>query len=159
MTWVTRPIWLAAVAMNCSPYDPNFSTSVGSTGDIDLACFAWAPRGGLHRLGTRDDFDQFLGDHRLAGAVIDQRLLADHLTGVARGVVHRGHLRAVERGVVLEQRAEDLHGDVARQEAGEDLVLLRLVLIERSRAGIGGRRLDDKRNDLLRSRDLRDDGP
>src|SRR6202012_4275624 len=51
---------------------------------------------------------------------------------------------------------EDLHGDVARQQAGEDLVLLRLVFVKRHRTGIGGRRLDYERNDLLRGRDLRD---
>src|SRR6188474_2701901 len=35
----------------------------------------------LERLGAGDDFDQFLGDHRLAGAVVGERLLADHLAG------------------------------------------------------------------------------
>src|SRR5262245_59437795 len=114
-------------------------------------------RAGSHRLGAGNDLDQLLGDHRLAGAVVGQRLLADHFSGVAGRVVHRGHLRAVERGGVLEQRAEDLHRDVARQELGEDLVLLGLVLVDR--AGIvAGLVREHRRNDLLRGRDLRDDG-
>src|SRR5215475_6109621 len=81
----------------------------------------------LDGFGARDDFDQFLGDLRLTRAVVDQRLLADHFAGVARRVVHRAHLSTVERGVVLEQRAEDLDREIARQKTGEDLVLLRLV--------------------------------
>src|SRR3954451_1290352 len=60
------------------------------------------------RLGAGDDLDQLLGDHRLARAVVGERLLADHFAGVARRVVHRAHLRAVERGVVFQERAEDL---------------------------------------------------
>src|SRR6266536_3360702 len=90
-----------------------------------------------HRLecfSARDDLDQFLGDHRLARAIVDQRLLADHVAGIARRVVHRAHLGAVERRVVLEQRAEDLHREIGRQQLGENLVFLRLVLVERRRA-------------------------
>ena len=55
---------------------------------------------------------------RLAGAVIFQRQPIDHVAGIAGGVVHRRHLRAVERRTVLEQRLEDLHSDVERQELG-----------------------------------------
>ena len=106
--------------------------------------------------GARDDFDQFLGDLRLTRAVVDQRLLADHFTGVARRVVHRAHLRAVERGVVLEQRAENLDRKVARQKTGEDLVLFRLVFV--GRRAHGSALLDNQRNDLLGGRDLRDHG-
>src|SRR3990170_1497327 len=83
----------------------------------------------LQRLGPGDDLDQLLGDHRLPGAVVHQGLPADHLARVARGVVHGAHLRAVEGGGILDQRAEDLHRHVARQKLGEDILLLRLVLV------------------------------
>src|SRR5690348_3039507 len=81
MTWVTRPIWLAAVAINLSPSIKTFK-SVDSTL--------------LEGFGAGDDLDQLLGDHRLTRAVVDQRLLADHFAGVTGGVIHRAHLRAVE---------------------------------------------------------------
>ena len=70
---------------------------------------------------------EFGGDRRLALAVVLDRQAVDHVAGVARRIVHRGHLRAVEAGLVLEQRAIDLHRDVARQEVGEDLLLVRLI--------------------------------
>src|SRR5262245_8960048 len=108
-----------------------------------------------HRLGAGDDLDQLLGDHRLAGAVVGQRLFADHLAGIAGGVVHRAHLRAVERGGVLEQRAEDLHRDVARQQLGQDFLLLRLVLVA---GAIAGLTLEDRGSDLGLGRKLRDHG-
>ena len=87
---------------------------------------------GLDGLGARDDFDQFLGDLRLALAVIGQRQVVDHVAGVARRIVHGAHLRAVERRGVLEQRLEDLDRDVARQQLGEDLLLVRLVFVDRA---------------------------
>src|ERR1700740_1561695 len=62
MTWVTRPTWLADVAIQLSP-------SIRIVSRVQSA---------LDRLGAGDDLDQLLGDHRLAGAVIDQGLLADH---------------------------------------------------------------------------------
>src|SRR5947209_3835887 len=70
------------------------------------------------RFRTRDDFDQFLGDHLLARPIVEHRLLADHLAGIARRIVHGAHLRAVERRHVFEKRAEYLHRDVARQQRG-----------------------------------------
>src|SRR5438552_7726929 len=103
----------------------------------------------LKRLGAGDDLDQLLGDHRLARAVVGQRLLADHFAGVARRVVHRAHLRAVERGVVLEQRAEDLHGKILRQQLGQDVLFLRLVFVRRARTVPGFVR-EHCRDDLLR---------
>src|SRR5499427_9835876 len=109
MTWVTRPIWLAAVAIYCL-----LRSEFRSRSD----CFC-----------AGDDFDEFLGDLSLTRAVVDQRLLADHIAGVAGGVVHRRHLRAVERGVVFQQRPEHLHGEIARQQMREDLVLFGLVFV------------------------------
>src|SRR6202035_268647 len=125
MTCVMRPVWLAGVAMKLSP-----SNSVSASVSMMVA----AP---LDRLGAGDDFNQLLGDHGLTGSVVDQGLLADHVAGVAGGVVHRAHLRAVERGVVFQQRAEDLHREIARQQAGQDLVFFRLVFVSRRRAGVG----------------------
>src|SRR3954447_10600444 len=81
----------------------------------------------LKRLGAGDDLDQLLGDHRLARAVIGERLLADHLAGVSRRVVHRAHARALLGRGVLQECAEDLYREIARQQLGQDLVLLRLV--------------------------------
>src|SRR4051812_8315044 len=71
---------------------------------------------GLQGLRTGDDLDQLLGDHGLTRAVVFDGLLADHVAGVARGVVHRRHLRAVEGGVVLQERAEDLRRHIAWQQ-------------------------------------------
>src|SRR5687767_5755589 len=59
----------------------------------------------LERFRARDDFDELGGDDRLALAVVLYRQPVDHVAGVARGVVHRGHLRSVEAGLVLEQSA------------------------------------------------------
>ena len=42
----------------------------------------------LQRFCTGDDLDQLLGDLGLAGPVILQRQIVDHLASVARGVVH-----------------------------------------------------------------------
>src|SRR5579883_1784629 len=82
----------------------------------------------LERLRAGNDLDQLFGDHRLAGAVITKRLLADHFSGIAGGVVHRAHLGAVEGGVVLEKSTKDLHRNIPRQQLGENLLLIRLVL-------------------------------
>src|SRR5665213_539603 len=49
----------------------------------------------LQRFGAGDDFDQFLGDHRLTRAVIGECLLADHFAGVAGGIIHGAHARAL----------------------------------------------------------------
>jgi len=68
---------------------------------ISLFLTQWEPES-LQRLGAGDDLDQLLGDLRLAGAVVRKRLLANHLAGIAGGVVHRAHLRAIERGGVLQ---------------------------------------------------------
>jgi hypothetical protein len=75
--------------------------------------------------------------------------LVDHVAGVARRIVHRGHARALFRGRVLEQRGEDLHGDVARQQIGEDRVLLRLVLVAAAAAASSPLRLVELRRDDL----------
>ena len=45
----------------------------------------------LHRFGAGDNFDQFLGDGRLAGPVIDQGQAFDQVARIASRVVHGGH--------------------------------------------------------------------
>src|SRR6267142_5149633 len=86
ITWVMRPIWLVALAIA----GPCCLFTYG-------ACGAKS-----QRLGTGDDLDQFLRDHRLAGTVVGQSLLANHFTRVAGGVIHRAHLRAIERGGIFQ---------------------------------------------------------
>src|SRR3954465_6636109 len=95
MTWVTRPTWVAAVAMK-------LSFEILYLNDRRLVRAS-------DRLGAGDDLDQLLGDLGLTGSVVDLGLLADHFAGVAGGVVHGAHLRAIERGVVFQQRTEKLH--------------------------------------------------
>ena len=66
--------------------------------------------------------------------VLDGQLL-DQVAGVARGIVHRGHLAALLRRRILAHRAEQLDRDVARQQVGEDLFLVGLV-VDRGRAPV-----------------------
>src|SRR5262245_56909744 len=138
MTWVMRPTTLVGVAMN-SPRS-SLTTSVAASGS--------------QRLGAGNDLDQFLGDHSLAGAVVAQRLGACHVAGVARGAVHRGHARALLGRGIFQERAEHLHGDVARQQLGQDVELVRRVFIGRLRTILLFVR-KGRRNDLLRRRNLR----
>src|SRR5690348_15184525 len=90
ITWVTRPVLFIPAC----------------------AIFVLLLISALKRLGAGDDLDQFLRDHRLTGAVILDGLLADHVAGVARRIIHRRHLRAIEGGIVLQQRAENLGADI-----------------------------------------------
>src|SRR6516225_813060 len=103
-----------------------------------------------------DDGADDLGD--VSGGVVGQRLLADHLSRVARGVVHRGHLRTIEGSRILQQRAENLYGDVTWQELDEDFVLIGLVFVDYA-VIVAAIALEHGRNDLLRRRNLRNDGP
>src|SRR5687768_8120586 len=145
MTWVMCPVWFAgAAAIKLSPSNSVLRKSVRVSRE-------W-----LECLGAGDDFDQLLGDLGLTGSVVDKSLLADHVAGIAGGVVHRAHLRAVERSVVFQERAKNLYREIARQQTAENLVLFRLIFVGRRRTGIGGGRFHDKRNDLLCGRDLRD---
>src|SRR5262245_41940997 len=61
ITWVTRP--------TCDPFP------------FVIVILVLARR--LHRLGARNDLDQFLGDLRLALTVVAQRQPVDHVAGVA----------------------------------------------------------------------------
>src|SRR5690606_24750979 len=122
----------------------------------------WSARGGrtasLERLGARNDLDQFLGNVRLALTVVGDCQPVDHLARIAGRIVHRRHLGAHLAGAVLEQRLEDLHRDVARNEIGKDLARLRLIFVHRATvAGCLIARGSRGRNDLLRGRNLGDD--
>ena len=83
----------------------------------------------LERLGARNNLDQFVGDRGLARTVELDRQLLDHLARIAGRVVHGGHARALFRGGILQQPAEHLGRQVARQQIGEDFLLVRLVFV------------------------------
>src|ERR1700723_356720 len=77
MIWTMRP-----VATPCGRATGRSRVSV------DMAFKSLVLKG----FGAGDDFNQLLGDLRLAGAVLDQGEGGDHVAGVAGGGVHRGHL-------------------------------------------------------------------
>src|SRR3954452_8962626 len=52
--------------------------------------------------GAGDNLDQFSGDVGLAGAVVVDCQSVDHLAGIARCIVHRGHSRALLAGRVFQ---------------------------------------------------------
>src|SRR5262249_26936435 len=55
---------------------------------------------------------------------------------------------------ILQQRTENLYGDVARQELNEDFVLIGFVFVDDA-VIVACVALEHGRNDLLRRRDLR----
>ena len=82
MTCATRPVVFSAMFAPVSPA-------------VRPGEFVRRPQA-LHseRLGARNDLDEFLGDHRLARPVVEDRLLLDHLAGVSGRRVHGAHLGA-----------------------------------------------------------------
>src|SRR3954447_8366212 len=106
----------------------------------------------LKRLCARDNFDQFLGDHRLTRPVVLQRQLADHVACVARRRIHGAHLRAEFAGDIFQQRAKNLNADIARQERRENFAFVRLVFVLLLNAP--SNRFDGCRDQLLRGRHL-----
>src|SRR5207342_1700676 len=58
----------------------------------------------VERRGARNDFDELLGDPRLSRAVVGQGQGVDHVAGILRGRIHRGHPRAVFRSRRLEEQ-------------------------------------------------------
>src|SRR5690242_1252015 len=95
---------------------PTLRFSVSTDNDFPFALRPpETPPGGLRPtlrlagepLGSRYDFQDFLGDLRLTLAVHLQREVLDDVSGVLRRVAHRGHARAVLGGGRLEQCAED----------------------------------------------------
>src|SRR6266850_7509833 len=150
------PLAFAQSRHSSLPYPATFSPCSLGSRECGPAPRQAAPRSSSsQRLGAGDDLDQLFGDHRLAGAVVRQGLLADHLARIAGGVIHGAHLRAIERCSVLQKRAEDLHRDVARQELRENLFFVRLILVD-SRGSLAGCRFEHRWNDLLGGRDLGD---
>src|SRR5260370_28391607 len=85
--------------------------------------------GPLEGFGAGNNLDQFLGDDRLAGAVVVDGQPVDPLAGIARRAVHRRHARALLARHVLVQRRDDLHRKIVLQERLQDLVLVPLELI------------------------------
>src|SRR6516225_461449 len=96
ITWVTRPTILLAISR--SPLSDSF--------------------------GTGDDLNQFLGDVRLARAVVVQRQAVDHVPGVTCRIVHRSHARPVLARRAFQERMIDLDGERLRQQAREDGLLI-----------------------------------
>src|ERR1700756_4374364 len=101
ITWVTRPTMLLAIAV--LPLSNGF--------------------------GAGDDLDQFLGDVRLARAVVVQRQALDHVARVAGCVVHGGHTRTMLAGGAFQQRAIHRNGERLWEEAREDGLLVGLELV------------------------------
>src|SRR3954467_7482376 len=114
MTWVMRPVATAISSSLLSLFPPPCPGKGRNTSQ----CF-----------GARDDLDQFLGDHRLACAIVGDGLLADHLARIARRVVHCAHARTLLRRGVFQQCAQHLNGDIARQQIVEDVDFLGLVVV------------------------------
>src|SRR5262249_22267376 len=79
---------------------------------------------GLRRRRSRsaNDFDQFLGNARLANLVHVQRELLNELRSVLRGRFHGHHARGVLGGRGFEQDAEYFAFEIARNKAAEDLL-------------------------------------
>ena len=97
------------------------------------------------------------GNGRLARAVVGDGEPVDHVAGVAGRIVHRGHPRALLARIILEERRIELYCEIARQQSGKDLRLLRLELVDALDGGIRplhGLR-HRKRHELLLGHDLR----
>src|SRR5215469_5418679 len=75
--------------------------------------------GGAQRFGAGNDLDQFLGNRRLASAVVVERQPGDHIAGIAGRVVHRGHARALFARGIFEEGGIDLHCQILRQQIAE----------------------------------------
>src|SRR5688500_1060767 len=150
MTWTTLPTFCAvATAIR-------FLT--GSLSSAPYTCCAIAKscrgrsRAALQRLRARYDLDDFPRDRRLPHLVHVKRQALDHLSRIARRRIHRRHLRGVESGVRFEQRPEDLHFDVGRDQAREQMFGARLVEILGRRRG-AFRRLDVQARDWQQALD------
>src|SRR6478609_4638126 len=83
MTLPTEPTAFAAGVAALAIFLPSFLTS--------------------ERFRARNDFNQFLGDLGLTLTVVAERQLVDHVTSVARRIVHRAHLGTHLAGDVLKK--------------------------------------------------------
>src|SRR5713226_2390059 len=83
MTWTTRPMLCSAMFLAPVTFESLQSRRPG------------------------DDLDQFLGDPRLAGAVVVQGQRVDHVSRVLGRRVHRGHACGVLGRRGLEKDLED----------------------------------------------------
>src|SRR5260221_5584362 len=126
MIWAMRPVATPlSVAVAGASAGADFLAAGFLAAAVAMADLVFRLQG----FGARDDLDQLLGNLRLAGSVHNQGEAGDHIAGIAGGVVHRRHLGGVEAGVVLQHGGEQLHGDGARQQGGQDGLLIRLVFI------------------------------
>ena len=94
------------------------------------------------RLRARHDLDDLARDRRLTHLVHVERQARRSFRGVAGRRVHRGHPRGVLGGGRFEQRAIDLHLDVAAESAREKLLRRRLVEVVDLRRAAGISSLD-----------------
>src|SRR5262245_8201502 len=112
MTWRTRPTDFSAVAAGTAADRTCSARALSAAADRPaglpvasafLAMMSTFPFLRLERLGARDDFDEFLGDLRLALAIVAERQPVDHVAGIARGIVHGAHPCALLRCSVLQE--------------------------------------------------------
>src|SRR3954471_21124429 len=102
MTWTTFPTFTSTAVVAITP----------CRADPQVRQTRRVFRPGLQRSRAGYHFDDLARDRRLSNLVHVERQLLDHVRRVARGGIHRGHLRGVERGVGIEERLEHLHLDV-----------------------------------------------
>ena len=88
---------------------------------------------------SRDNLNEFSGDSCLARSVILQVELAEHLSRVLGGVLHRTHARRLLRGGVIHKSVVHLSGHCVLVEVLQGLgviVWLHLVLEEERGSGV-----------------------
>ena len=67
-----------------------------------VQCFCGRRRNALKRLGSRNDFDQFLGNLGLTRAVILFGQRQDQIARIAGGVIHGAHLAGIKARLVFQ---------------------------------------------------------
>ena len=72
---------------------------------------------------TSDNLDQLAGDDSLSGTVEQNRELADHVTGVLRGVVHGVTTSRLLASVTLGKSPEERVGKSVLPEVAESVIL------------------------------------
>ena len=94
-----------------------------------------SPDGLLRCRCAAHNFNDLFRNLCLAGAVHGQRERINHVRSVAGGRIHRRHARGVLGGLRLQHGAEQLHGDVARQQIAEQPLRRLLVNVVDRRRG------------------------
>src|SRR6185369_6502857 len=109
MTWLMRPTLLVVAR------------------DLGFSILTSLLSGSLERFSARDDFNEFGGNRGLTRAVVLDGQAVDHVAGIAGRIVHRGHTAALLGCRIFKHRPEQLDGDIARQQIGENLFLVGLI--------------------------------